>query len=199
MILRVQTQTSRQRCLFFLVIRGAGSRKVTRAAYPPTVPRLSLRAARKRAAARLQLTFTRVSPRARHRWPLPAITPRHIHPDFHPPKPTHRSAPINQLGSLTRLHSVEAPRFSPNPSNAMTITSIFGTGALILGLLFAAFPRVRRPRPTSPESPEESPTPSIPDSATVAGVPLRHLLSDHSGPGAVLRDRLSTGPPPDAH
>jgi len=34
----------------------------------------------------------------------------------------------------------------------------------------------------------------LPDSASLAGVPLRILLSDRSGPGALLRDTLMIRP-----
>jgi hypothetical protein len=45
-----------------------------------------------------------------------------------------------------------------------------------------------------PETREENPLDRLPDSASLAGVPLRILLSDRSGPGAVLRDTLMIRP-----
>ena len=43
-------------------------------------------------------------------------------------------------------------------------------------------------------SPTVVPLERLPDSITLAGVPIRHLLDDASGPGAVLRDRLTIHP-----
>ena len=55
---------------------------------------------------------------------------------------------------------------------------------LSLAVLLALSTRRRRP-PTKP----------LPDSAKLAGVPLRRLLDDPCGPGAVLRDMLTHHPP----
>ena len=54
---------------------------------------------------------------------------------------------------------------------------------LVLALVAAltAFAVRRRRRPSKP----------LPDSAKLAGVPLRRLLDDPCGPGAVLRDLLT--------
>jgi hypothetical protein len=57
----------------------------------------------------------------------------------------------------------------------MSISSILKHGESLLRLL------ERRSRPRIPLE-------KLPDSQSLAGVPLRILLSDHSGPGAVLRD-----------
>lgn len=43
-------------------------------------------------------------------------------------------------------------------------------------------------------APDTVPLERLPDSATLAGVPIRHLLDDASGPGAVLRDRFTIHP-----
>ncbi len=66
----------------------------------------------------------------------------------------------------------------------MTILSILGpTMSLAVLATFAAH---RRSRP---------PAESLPDSAKLGGVPLRRLLDDPCGPGAVLRDMLTHHPP----
>jgi hypothetical protein len=53
----------------------------------------------------------------------------------------------------------------------------------------------------SPDLAPEEPAPGarvplerLPDSASLAGVPLRILLSDRSGPGGLLKDTLLTRP-----
>jgi hypothetical protein len=88
----------------------------------------------------------------------------------------------------------------------MTIPSILGHGVLVFGLLLAAFmrPGVRRHsaarqqasarRPDALESFQRIPLDRLPDSCSLAGMPLRILLSDRSGPGALLRDTLMTRP-----
>jgi hypothetical protein len=81
----------------------------------------------------------------------------------------------------------------------MTTLSILGHGVFVFGLLTAAFARKRiRTRETTPlpDAADASPGSGIPENATLAGVPLKILLSDRSGPGAVLRDTLMTGPLP---
>ncbi len=66
----------------------------------------------------------------------------------------------------------------------MTILSILGPGVSLAAL--ATFAVRRRSRP---------PAKPLPDSAKLAGVPLRRLLDDPCGPGAVLRDVLTHHPP----
>ena len=66
----------------------------------------------------------------------------------------------------------------------MHILSILGP-ALSLAVL-ATFSKRHRGRP---------PAKPLPDSAKLGGVPLRHLLDDPCGPGAVLRDMLTHHPP----
>jgi hypothetical protein len=65
----------------------------------------------------------------------------------------------------------------------MNMLSILGHAVSIAALATLATQR-RRP-----------PAKSLPESSTLAGVPLRRLLDDPCGPGAVLRDRLTHHPP----
>jgi len=88
----------------------------------------------------------------------------------------------------------------------MTIPAILGHGAFLMALTFAAFARpARRRHPrlgrgffarhlAKSESHPRVPLDRLPDSSSLAGVPLRVLLSDRSGPGALLRDTLLTRP-----
>lgn len=69
----------------------------------------------------------------------------------------------------------------------MFLSLLFGQGALLFGSILAAFSRAetreraeRRASPPGPRSPR----------GTMAGIPLEILLSDRSGPGAMLRDTL---------
>lgn len=90
----------------------------------------------------------------------------------------------------------------------MSMSSILGHGVFLFGLLWLAFvrPRFRRRserRDRHPEQPlvepqarRRVPLERLPDSSSLAGIPLRILLSDRSGPGALLRDMLLTRPPP---
>ncbi len=99
---------------------------------------------------------------------------------------------------------------------------VFLISLLLVALLRPRHPRRRKdsPRPPAPASdeaapaapipldPPRSPAPSsdepppgarvpldrLPDSASLAGVPLRILLSDRSGPGSLLKDTLTTRP-----
>ena len=66
----------------------------------------------------------------------------------------------------------------------MNILSILGPITSLAVLATFAARRRRRP-PAQP----------LPDSAKLAGVPLRELLDDPCGPGAVLRDRFTHHPP----
>ena len=70
----------------------------------------------------------------------------------------------------------------------MTILSILGQG-VSLAVLATFATRRRRSRP---------PAKPLSDCAKLAGVPLRRLLDDPCGPGAVMRDML-THHPPDHH
>ncbi|MEP6673222.1 MAG: hypothetical protein ABJF10_28995 [Chthoniobacter sp.] len=74
----------------------------------------------------------------------------------------------------------------------MSISSILGYGALLFGLLLAAFARPGARRRAAAR--ERLRLERLPDSTTLAGVPLRILLSDRSGPGGLLRDTLMTRP-----
>jgi len=81
----------------------------------------------------------------------------------------------------------------------MTIPAILGHGVFLLASLLAGFARpgsrhrseTRRHGRANAVEPER-----LPDSASLAGVPLRILLSDRSGPGGLLKDTLMTRPPP---
>ena len=66
----------------------------------------------------------------------------------------------------------------------MTASSFLGHG-ISLVLLVPLIVRRRRAAPARP----------LPDSAKLGGVPLRRLLDDPCGPGAVLRDMLTHHPP----
>lgn len=55
-------------------------------------------------------------------------------------------------------------------------------------------PRVPERDIVPPETRETIPLDRLPDSASLAGTPLRILLSDRSGPGAALRDSLMIRP-----
>lgn len=74
----------------------------------------------------------------------------------------------------------------------MSIPSILGRGVLLLGLLLAAF--VRPGARSRSAARTRMRLARLPDSTTLAGVPLRILLSDRSGPGGLLRDTLMTRP-----
>jgi hypothetical protein len=86
----------------------------------------------------------------------------------------------------------------------MPIPTILGQGVFLIGLLLVAFARPGRrsaiqhqcsDRDTvAPETRERIPLDRLPDSTSLAGVPLRILLSDRSGPGALLRDTLMIRP-----
>ena len=88
----------------------------------------------------------------------------------------------------------------------MTIPTILGQGVLLLGLILAAIarlgarrhPAIPRPHPkrdsTAPDSRIRIHPDRWPGTHSLAGVPLRILLSDRSGPGALLRDTLLIRP-----
>ena len=75
----------------------------------------------------------------------------------------------------------------------MSIPFSLGHGLILIGLLLAAALRSRlrrsRPKPRHSVSLDR-----LPDSHKLSGVPMRIVLSDRSGPGAVLRDRLHVHP-----
>jgi hypothetical protein len=78
---------------------------------------------------------------------------------------------------------------------AMTIPIILDPGVLLMGLLLLASARRRSSRrPLPSELPKGHPPDSLPYKGSLAGVPLRILLSDRSGPGGLLRDTLMTRP-----
>ena len=88
----------------------------------------------------------------------------------------------------------------------MHIPFILDQGVFLIGLFLLAIARLGTPSLTAiqrqaserdvvaPETGGEIPLERLPDSASLAGVPLRILLSDRSGPGAVLRDTLMIRP-----
>jgi len=88
----------------------------------------------------------------------------------------------------------------------MTIPTILGQGVLLLGLILAAFarlgarrlPAIPRPHPKRDSAPPDSRVrihpDRWPDTHSLAGVPLRILQSDPSGPGTLLRDTLLIRP-----
>jgi hypothetical protein len=73
----------------------------------------------------------------------------------------------------------------------MTIQEVLGHGVLVSGLFLIAFTRPRFRRRNYHETVHLK---NLPDSASLAGVPLRILLSDPSGPGMLLRDTLVNRP-----
>ena len=88
----------------------------------------------------------------------------------------------------------------------MPIPTILGQGVFLIGLLLLAFARLGSHRRLAiqrrsserdavvSEPRAAVPLERLPDSASLAGVPLRILLSDRSGPGALLRDTLLIRP-----
>jgi hypothetical protein len=83
----------------------------------------------------------------------------------------------------------------------ITILTIVGPGALLLGFVVAARNRRQALRRISTASSDpckrlgKIDSEMLPDTCTLGGVPLRILLSDAAGPGAVLRDSLMIRPP----
>ncbi|HEY5893528.1 MAG TPA: hypothetical protein VIT91_09885 [Chthoniobacterales bacterium] len=86
----------------------------------------------------------------------------------------------------------------------MPIPTILGQGVFLIGFLLVAFARLGKrsaiehrcsePDAVAPEPRAKIPLDRLPDSTSLAGVPLRILLSDRSGPGALLRDTLMIRP-----
>ena len=82
----------------------------------------------------------------------------------------------------------------------MSLTSMLGYGAFVFASLIAMIARLRSrtsaaPRiQPDPEAGAAKPRAPIPLDDKLAGVPMKVLLSDRSGPGAVLRDTLLTRP-----
>ena len=74
----------------------------------------------------------------------------------------------------------------------MSIPSILGHGVLLFGLFLAVFARPGARRRSAARA--RLRLERLPDHTTLAGVPLRILLSDRSGPGGLLRDTLMTRP-----
>ena len=82
----------------------------------------------------------------------------------------------------------------------MAIPVILGPAVLLAAVLLFAFAQRSRSRrsatrpPVASELRGEHPPNSLPYKGSLAGVPLRILLSDRSGPGGLLRDTLLTRP-----
>lgn len=80
------------------------------------------------------------------------------------------------------------------------LSSILGFAAIFLGIFYAALPpRTESGDDTEPGDDANSDEPDSTPRGHLAGVPLREALDDPAGPGAVLRDRLTYGPPPDTY
>jgi hypothetical protein len=69
----------------------------------------------------------------------------------------------------------------------MFFSLLFSQGAMLCGSLLAAFARTES---SARAKRRKSPPSSRPPRGTLAGIPLEILLSDRSGPGAMLRDTL---------
>src|SRR5688500_17482921 len=94
----------------------------------------------------------------------------------------------------------------PNLQPFMPIPTILGQGVFLMGTLLVAFARLGSQRRSAiqakspvrdavaPEPRGKVPLKRLPDSSSLAGVPLRVLLTDRSGPGALLRDTLMIRP-----
>jgi hypothetical protein len=88
----------------------------------------------------------------------------------------------------------------------MPIPTILGQGVFLIGFLLVAFARPGSQRRSAiqhrcserdavaPDPRVGIPLDRLPDSTSLAGVPLRILLSDRSGPGTLLRDTLMIRP-----
>ena len=81
----------------------------------------------------------------------------------------------------------------------MTYPFILGHGVFLLGVFLVAFVRLGARRcserdTVAVETRERIPLERLPDSSSLAGVPLRILLSERSDPGAALRDTLMIRP-----
>ena len=82
----------------------------------------------------------------------------------------------------------------------MSLTSILGYGAFVFASLIATIARLRPPSSSAPrmqpdpETDVAKPRAPIPLDDKLAGVPMKVLLSDRSGPGALLRDTILTRP-----
>jgi hypothetical protein len=90
-------------------------------------------------------------------------------------------------------------RFARRGPHVMSLTSILGYGAFVFASLIAMIARLRprtsaAPRIQPDEADAAKPRAPIPLDDKLAGVPMKVLLSDRSGPGAVLRDTLLTRP-----
>ena len=81
----------------------------------------------------------------------------------------------------------------------MTYPFILGHGVFFFGFFLIAWVRTgarrRSARDTvARETGERIPLERLPDSSSLAGAPLRILLSERSDPGALLRDTLMSRP-----
>ena len=86
----------------------------------------------------------------------------------------------NSIHSFTLLNTMLTPTM---------VEGVFLTAGLVI-----AFVRWRRRRRVTRRDGRRPPENNLPESASLAGVPLHILWSDRSGPGGLLRDTLITGP-----
>ena len=75
----------------------------------------------------------------------------------------------------------------------MTTLTTIARKILLLGFMLTAAGR-RRIRERHATDPAPTVPQDLPENSTLAGVPLRILLSDRSGPGALMRDTLTCRP-----
>jgi hypothetical protein len=93
---------------------------------------------------------------------------------------------------------VVVPLVRKPTATAMPLSSIIGQSALLLGSLIAAYARLGvrtiEPHSVQPEPVQDLPPGTIQSQGSMSGVPLKILLSDHSGPGGLLRETLTVRP-----
>ena len=106
---------------------------------------------------------------------------------YHFTNPTHAIASDRLLTPAGAVAQLTTP---------MSIPLSTGLGVFLIGLLLAACIRWRRRRHRSTSHRRRIPLDRLPDSQSLAGIPLRILLSERSGPGAMLRDMLHVHPNP---
>lgn len=116
-------------------------------------------------------------------------------PRGHQPNHLRSSLPGVTPGGLVRF---------PTYPTIMPIPIILSQGVFLIGFLLIAFARPGRRSAVQhhaservavvPDPRVRIPLDWLPDSSSLAGVPLRILLSDRSGPGALLRDTLTIRP-----
>jgi hypothetical protein len=84
-----------------------------------------------------------------------------------------------------------------NHLQSMTTTSVIGHTASFAVVMFAALRRTRTaPSATAQEDAQKFDPANTQPKGSLAGVPLQILLSERSGPGALLSDLLTHQPSP---